>query len=464
MNDWQDAEEHVERAHSYYEARRWDDAVAELRRALALNPYRAEWHFNLGLTYEAAGRYEDAVRAFRDACELEPESHQTLLALGANYLRLDDPHSAAHYLGRASKAEPTVAEPLVFLIEANARRGDHEGAELAFYMALQLEEVDEALAYLNMGMSLLDQEQHERAVGCLREAVRIDPSLPQAHARLAEAYAALGRKDRARQLYLRELRNSPGDVETLLDLGRLLIEINRLSDAGEKFRRVLELEPDNADAHFHLGELAVMRRREAEALAQFKLAVRIDQHHPRARRRLVELLLGRREEEEARRHLRAELRRWRSDPDTFEYEDLEELGGLLLDAAMATDAASVFDRMIQIHPEDASARHHFAVACFQLGRITEGRRASRAALRIEPEFAPAAYNIALSYFRQGKSSRSYCWVRRGMRIDPEDSYLKRLLMRLRVQRGITGFAAAFDTMRRMVGRSRRIDSTAAESA
>src|SRR5262245_53815618 len=50
MNEWFDAEHHVERAHEHYEAGRWTEAETELRHALSLNPYRPDWHFNLGLT------------------------------------------------------------------------------------------------------------------------------------------------------------------------------------------------------------------------------------------------------------------------------------------------------------------------------------------------------------------------------------------------------------------------------
>ncbi|MCA9310693.1 MAG: tetratricopeptide repeat protein, partial [Phycisphaerales bacterium] len=71
MNDWFEAEQHYERAHEFYEAGRWDEAESELRQALALNPYRAEWHFNLALTLEAAGRFEAAIRALEDAHRLD---------------------------------------------------------------------------------------------------------------------------------------------------------------------------------------------------------------------------------------------------------------------------------------------------------------------------------------------------------------------------------------------------------
>ena len=55
MNDWFDAEGHVDRAQELFERGRWSEAEAELRKALALNPDQAEWHYNLGLTLEAKG-------------------------------------------------------------------------------------------------------------------------------------------------------------------------------------------------------------------------------------------------------------------------------------------------------------------------------------------------------------------------------------------------------------------------
>ena len=49
-------------------------------------------------------------------------------------------------------------------------------------------------------------------------------------ARLAEVYASTGRHERARQLYLRELRRDPGDIDTLLDLGA---DINAVDNNGD---------------------------------------------------------------------------------------------------------------------------------------------------------------------------------------------------------------------------------------
>ena len=67
MSEWQEAEQHVERAHELYEAGRWEEAESELRHAIAMNPYQAEWQFNLGLTLDAAGRHKEAADVFREA-------------------------------------------------------------------------------------------------------------------------------------------------------------------------------------------------------------------------------------------------------------------------------------------------------------------------------------------------------------------------------------------------------------
>lgn len=61
-----------------------------------------------------------------------------------------------------------------------------------------------------MAESLLARGLHDKAVWCLREAARLDPSCRGVEAELAEAYARTGRQERARQLVLHD---SPGSGE-----------------------------------------------------------------------------------------------------------------------------------------------------------------------------------------------------------------------------------------------------------
>lgn len=448
MNDWVDAEQHVERAHEHYDAGRWDEAESELRQALSLNPYQAEWHFNLGLTLEAAGRHADAANAFAEAYRLHEDEGsadgQSALYAAVNRIREGTPERALEWLDRAERLEPGSVEPAVHRIQALTDLGRHDEAEQAFYLAQQVDPEHPEL-YAAMAESLMARGKHDKAVWCLREAARLDPGLPRIQARLAEAYAATGRLERARQLYLRELRADPGDIDTLLDLGELLVEMHRPVEAAEKFRRVLELSPDNTDAHFCLGDLADRESNLGDALVQFDVVLRLDQDYPGARRRLAGLLLRRGRDEDpirVRELLRQDLKCFRHAPEDFTTEDLEDLGHLLLDADLAREAAEVFRVSLERRPGSHTAHHHLSVALLELGDVAGGMEQARESLVFEPRFVPAMHNLAVAHMRQRQWMRARYWVRRASRIDPDDPQLRRLRMRLRV-RWLVGAALVF---------------------
>lgn len=432
MNDWQDAEQHVERAHEHYEAGRWDEAVAELRRALALNPYQAEWHFNLGLTLEAAGRYADAATSFGEAFTLDPEDGQIAVMTGTNLLRANQIEPAIGWFERAATMDPKDPMPFVHRIEAYARLGRFDQAELMYFMGQQVDG-DEASLYAAMAEALMDQRQYERAVWCLREAARLEPQMPRVEARLAEAYAATGRHERARQLYLRELRHDPGDIETLLDLGCLLTDMHRVQEAGEKFRRVLEIEPDNAEAHFRLGELAEKSGTEGEAIAQYDIVMRLDASFPGVRRRMAALMLARGQEEDlalARRLAEEEFAVAREEGLVGEFRDIEAFGCLLLDTKLVKEAVVTFRSLAQRCPEESRAWHLLSVACLESHAMDEGMEHARRAVRMEPTLVAAMHNLAMAHLQLGNWRRARYWVRHALRVSPDDAPLRRLRVRL----------------------------------
>lgn len=473
MNDWVDAEHHVELAHEHYDAGRWDEAEVELRQALSLNPYQAEWQFNLGLTLEAAGRYEAAADAFIQCSKLNaehgsPDANSTLLA-GVNLTRASQPELALSWFDDAERIEPMNVAVVVHRIEALTDLERYDDAEEAFYLGQQIDPEYPEL-YAVMGETLQKAEHHERAVWCLREAARLDPALPRVRAHLANAYARLGRLERARQLYLQELRVDPGDPETLLDLGELLMDMHRTTEAGEKFRRVLELFPDNADAHFSLAELAELEGQLSDALVHFDVVLRLDREYPTARTRLAKTLLNRNREEDMPRIrdlLTKELRtieqanvdargivelkvqqsqdalssRVQTMPTAsikkaqikHDEDDLEELGKTLVEAGMLRQATRVYEMLIRIAPSSHKAYHGLSVSALQGGDYAAGIEAAKNSLEFRPSFVPAMHNLVLAYYRQGQYIRARYWLTQAMRHDPDDAQLRRLRLRLRIR-------------------------------
>jgi len=448
MNDWLDAEHHVERAHELYDAGRWDEAENELRQALSLNPYQPEWHFNLGLTLEAAGRSADAADAFRRCSDLQKESGQpdanALILAGVNLLSAGRPELALELLDEAEQIEPMNIEITVNRIGALSDLDRLSEAEESFYLGQQIDPEHPEL-YLAMGTALQRGDQRERAVWCLREAARLDPALPRVRAHLASAYADLGRAERARQLYLQELRVDPGDADTLLDLGDLLVDMSRHEEAGEKYRRVLELDPASADAHFALGDLAYDAGDLAGALVHYDVVLRLDKGYPNARTRLASAMLerGRDEDTPRIRELLAQELATLSDAserDARGGEDLEDLGRALVLAHMRPQAESVYRIIVERTPTSHRAWHGLSVAQLERGAIDEGIVTAKKSLEFRPSFVPAMHNLVLAYYRQGQHIRARYWLKQAMRQDPDDPALRRLRLRLRAHT-LKGFSA-----------------------
>ena len=444
MNEWSEAEQRVERAHELYEAGRWDEAERELREALTLNPYKAEWHFNLGLTLEAAGRHDRAIEAFREAHKLEPSDAQTLMAMAINALRAERARDALRWLDAVLEIDSDRCEAFVHRIEALTRLDRHEEAELSFYQAIQLEDADEretAQAYANMGEALMERSAHERAIYCLREASSLDPTIPRINGRLAQAYAATGRHERARKLFAQELRDNPGDPDTLLDCGDLLVEMHRYAEAGEKYRRVLEIDPHHTDAHYALADLARRQHRFDHALAGYAVTLKLDPRHPEASRRVASLLLSRNDHARAIEYLRAELNRLREHPSEFIDRDVRELGDLLLKAKLPRQATRVFRVLVDRREEDAEAWHALSVAQFESGHREAGLISARRALKLKPDHVSALHNSAMALAQDRQWSRATVFVKKALAIDPDDTLLRRLMMTIRVKRTIASVLA-----------------------
>jgi Flp pilus assembly protein TadD len=170
------------------QARRVDEAIAQLTEALRLNPRDAEAHSNLASAYQMQGRVAESVREGRLAVSLKP-------------------------------ADDRVHFNLASALEAG---GASTEAIDEFSRAVTLNP-DNADAHFNLGVLLGARNQVADAVAHLRKAVELAPRNFDAHRNLALGLAMTGRLDEgiseAREA-VRLQPNSPATQKTLADLLR----------------------------------------------------------------------------------------------------------------------------------------------------------------------------------------------------------------------------------------------------
>ena len=71
----------------YYRARRYDDALRQMKQTLSMDPNYMLGYLNLGLIHAASGAYNEAVTAFQRATSYSPEFTDSLGLLGYAYAK-----------------------------------------------------------------------------------------------------------------------------------------------------------------------------------------------------------------------------------------------------------------------------------------------------------------------------------------------------------------------------------------
>lgn len=154
------------------------------------------------------------------------------------------------------------------------------------------------LGRVNLGKVLYQQGQLDAAAAQFREAIRLQPDSPEAHANLGNCLEDEGLAAEARAEYAAALAISPGFAGARYDLGLSLLKSGRLDEAQAQLRRTLELDPGHAAARNTLGLALAGMGRLPEAMEQYRLALGLNPALPEAHLNLGNALfrLGRPEE------------------------------------------------------------------------------------------------------------------------------------------------------------------------
>jgi tetratricopeptide (TPR) repeat protein len=237
----------------------------------------------------------------------------------------------------------------------------HDKAEHMFYLAQQLNP-DCPICFYNIGNSLFSQQNYKRAVWCWQRTAELEPTHPQINYRIAQAYWANGNKAQSREYFLKELRNSPGDIDVIFDFGIFLLECGDIESGKEKFNRILEFDPDFARAYFYLGEIALRCNDLVEAEKQYMLATEHDIELGGARYRLGQIALEDGDVETANELISGELLL-----DLDDNNIMLSIGSMLIEMKDYDRATDCFLRIVDRDKKCGEAFYHLGICLAMQG-------------------------------------------------------------------------------------------------
>jgi superkiller protein 3 len=221
---------------------RTDEAVLELRKAVAIDSTNASYHMALGIAlHKVPGKVNEAVLELRNA------------------VKLDDSTLANTYLGAALRDQQSFDESKAFLdraIQLDARNGrayfemgllfnkqeKQAEAELALSKAVQLAP-NESLYWYAYGEIYRLQDRIDEALSAYRRAVDLDPPYPKAITKLGLLYVDRKQYDEAERLLLDATKRDPKNAVNHLTLGVVYTAKRKNKYAIDSFEKFLELAP-----------------------------------------------------------------------------------------------------------------------------------------------------------------------------------------------------------------------------
>ena len=252
---------------------KFEEAAAQYKQTLQMNPTYTEAHSNLGIVYQRIGKLDDAIACYNEALELKPDYYQAHNNLGA----------ALHHKGRIDEA-------------------------ISHYRAALRTKPDYAEAYNNLGFSLQSQAKTDEAMECFNKALELEPENGDALNNLGSAFYARGKLEQAEQYYRRAIKTNPDFTKAHYNLGRVLSDQGRKAKAIRHYRLVLERQPDLAEAHYHLANILQSNGQVDEAVTHYRQALRAAPEYAQAHNNLGITLALKGKINEAVKHFRQAVR------------------------------------------------------------------------------------------------------------------------------------------------------------
>ncbi len=257
---------------------------------LKKHPDSAEARYGLGRILAAGGDLVAAVDSYRKACELFPSYGAAHYALAMAYRKLGKPEEAQENLRvyeQSKNIVPPVEDPL-----RDALRQLDLGA----------------VSHLERGVALQQVGRLQDAIAETEEALRLDPTLVQAHVNLIVLYGRIGDQEKAKEHYQAAVRLNPSQFpDAYYNYGVLLVQEDKLDEAEKAFRQALEVRPSYADAHNNLGNLLEREGKSSEAIAEYRKAIESKPDSRQAHFNLGRILVNQKQYQEGIQHLEQTL-------------------------------------------------------------------------------------------------------------------------------------------------------------
>jgi tetratricopeptide (TPR) repeat protein len=268
----------VYRGITHRSMRRYQEALADFRLALELGLNEGWILANRGVTYRLMERYEEALSDFDRAIELRPDMVWPVASRGQAYRDMGRYEDALADFDRVIELDPNSTAATLHRGIAYMRMGHLEKALADFNRAIKLDPNLTSGAVVYRGIAYRDMGRCEDALADFRTGLELGLDEGWILANRGVTYRLMERYEEALSDFDRAIELRPDMVWPVASRGQAYRDMGRYEDALVDFGRVIELDPNLTWVRTDRGITYRKMGRYTEALADLDLAVKLAPH------------------------------------------------------------------------------------------------------------------------------------------------------------------------------------------
>jgi len=393
--------------------KKYSDADAVYKRALALSPHSAPLLNNYGNHLMATGKLDEARDIFLKLVAITPGHPNANLQLARIALARKSPAEAIDRLNRLPSEQPQEAD--VIRMQALFILHRYREAE-ALLDRLSAGAGSDPHANYSLGVALAGAGEYARAEDRLSRALENAPDNFDVLYNLGLAASHAGHNERARDILESALRRQPQNVDVLYDLAAVNAKLGQQEKTAQLLAQASSLAPNRADIQEFLA-------RTTAELGYFGDSVRAWDTYLKS---VPKDDVARRERAFAASAMGAEMARSLADLKAFTVRHPADAVGhyefAIAEAATSPeDALREFDRALALKPDMAPAHIARGLLQFKQGRFSAALPDFEAALKQEPDNPVVLDRLGQTYMALDRSADAVPLLRRAVELAPRDS-------------------------------------------
>jgi tetratricopeptide (TPR) repeat protein len=233
------------------------DAEQVVRRYLEIHKNSADAHYLLGYILFKEQNPKSSLAEYTEGAKYRKPSAYDLEAVGGDYVLLHDYADADKWFSKSVEWNPGNLQALYYLGRAKYNENRFEEAVNVFTQCLKLDPKN-VKAEDNLGLSYEGLGRIEDAMAAYRTAISWEMGSANNSGPYIDLGTLLVNNDRSSEAipYLtKALQISPEDIRAHRQLGKAYLHMNQLEKAQAELERSVQLAPQSAPTHFILAQV-----------------------------------------------------------------------------------------------------------------------------------------------------------------------------------------------------------------